>query len=147
MADHSSFYETRDGAVRKHRDTPGHMMDLENATSVYHSDCYYTRVTAEAALIHMAPTIQGNTASASNNNNDLVAPVICRSTKFNWQKLANTIPHLNTNAVHYRKRHLFGNQNVTRPRPDIRPLDLPTPVAHRTRRRLHTAQQLGQPNL
>ena len=74
----------------------------------------------------MAPTIQGNTATASNNNNDLVAPVICRSTKFNWQKLANTIPHLNTNAVHYRKR---------------------TPVAHRTRRRLHTAQQLGKPNL
>ena len=76
MADHSYSYETRDGAVRKHQDIPGHRMYLENATPVCHSDCYYTRVTAEAALIHLAPTVQRNTLSASNNNNDLVAPVI-----------------------------------------------------------------------
>ena len=33
----------------------GHFIDLRNPTQVYYSDCYHTRVTVEAALIHMAP--------------------------------------------------------------------------------------------
>ena len=70
-------------AVHKHNALPGHVMDLQNPTAVFKSDCKSTRVTVEGALMHVAPTISHNTASASINSNDLVAPPICKSTKFN----------------------------------------------------------------
>ena len=91
-------------------------MDLKNPTQVFHSDCYNTRVTVEAALIHAAPTVKNNTASTSVEHNDIVAPVICRSTKFNWKKLSECIPQMNKRAVPYYKRKLFGDQaTITRP--------------------------------
>ena len=139
MEEHSRDpYETTGGAMHRHNAIPGHVMDLRNPTQVYSSDCYYTRVTVEAALIHIAPTIQHNTASASNNSNDLVAPVICRSTRFDWQKLANCIPSLNIEAVQRSKRHLFGNHDVVRPPANQRSQAAPTPLAHRTRSRLQS---------
>ena len=45
------------GAVFKHNALPGHLIDLLNPTEVFKSDCYYTRVTVEAALIQVASTI------------------------------------------------------------------------------------------
>ena len=58
MADHSRDPSlTTDGAVHRHNAIRGHGIDLRNHTQVYHSDCYSTRVTVEAALIHMAPTV------------------------------------------------------------------------------------------
>ena len=139
MSEHSRDpYETTGGAVHRHNAIPGHVMDLMNPTQLYHSDCYSTRVTVEAALIHMAPTVQYNTASSSNNSNDLVAPIICRSTRFDWKKLSNCIPHLNEQAIHRSKRHLFRNQDIVRAPAHLRSQAAPTPPAHRTRSRLQS---------
>ena len=74
------------GAITYHNSNLGHRMDTENPTQVFFSDCNYTRSTVEAALMHAAPTIQFNTVSASNHNEELVAPMICLSTKLNWEK-------------------------------------------------------------
>ena len=126
------------GAVRRHNSKPGHHMDLNNPTQVFHSDCKNTRVTVEAALIHAAPTVQNNTASASVDNNDLVAPTICRSTKFNWEKISNCIPQLNKRAVPRYKRHLFGTQAISRPPRAMRSDSTGTPIAHSTRSRIST---------
>ena len=128
------------GAIRRHNSLQGHLMDLNNPTQVFRSDCINTRVTVEAALIHSAPTVQGNTASASNDSNDLVAPIICRATKFNWEKLANCIPLLKEDAIPYQIRNLFGNDIVRAPE-DTRTQPLLTPVAHRTRARMSEVMQ------
>ncbi|CAL4242810.1 unnamed protein product [Meganyctiphanes norvegica] len=111
-------------------------MDTMNPTVVFKSDCYYTRVTVEAALIHVAPTIPQNTATTSVQHNELVAPMICRATRFNWQELANCIPSLNKNVIHQHKRQLFGNQQIVRPPASERSQTPDTPIALRTRRRL-----------
>ena len=123
------------GAVHKHNDLAGHVMDLRNPTRVYNSDCYYTRVTVEAALIHAAPTVPNNTASASIDSNDLVAPVICRAVKFNWEKLANCIPQMKKDAITKRKKHLFGDNPIRRAPPHLRTRPQAPPVAHSTRSR------------
>ena len=122
-------------------DKPGNMYltewrkpDLKNPTKVYSSDCYYTRVTVESALIHEAPTIQSNTATSSNNSNILVAPVICKATKLNWQNLANCIPQMDQKAIPPHKRSLFGSHiPIIRPSPETSSQPLGTPVAARTR--------------
>ena len=121
------------GAVCRHDCNPGHRMDLRNPTQVFFSDCKNTRVTAEAALIHAAPTVQNNTASASVDSNDLVGPTICRSIKFNWEKLSNCIPQLNKRAIPKYKRHLFGTQAVTRPPREMRSDSNGIPIAHSLR--------------
>ena len=118
------------GAFERHNALPGHTMDLENPTQVFHSDCKTTRCTVEAALIHVAPTVTHNTASASIDNNDMVAPVICRATRFIWNKLADTIPQLSTQAIPRHRKLLFGGE-VIRPPHNVRSLPLPSPVAIR----------------
>ena len=136
MAEHVTANPLIFGAIRRHDSNPGHRMDLRNPTQVFHSDCKNTRITVEAALIHAAPTIQNNTASASVDSNELVAPIICRSTKFNWDKLSQCIPRLNKEAVARYKRHLFNDHaNVTRPPRDLRTDVVGTPIAHSTRSR------------
>ena len=129
--------------MHRHNAISENVMDIRNPISVYHSDCYITRVTVEATLIHVAFTVQSNTASASIASNDLVAPIICRSTKFDWEKLANSIPSLNKDAVHHRKRHLFGNQDITRPPASQRSQAPDTPVGFRTRSRLQSRSQIA----
>ena len=84
------------GALNRHNELPGHTLDLKNPTQIFYSDCKTTRCTVEAALIHVTPTVTRNTASASIDNNDIVAPVICRATRFIWKKLAENIPQLPT---------------------------------------------------
>ena len=124
------------GAIRRHDSNPGHRMDLRNPTQVFHSDCKTIRVTVEAALIHAAPTIQNNTASSSVDSNELVAPIICRSTKFNWNKLHKCIPRLNKRAIPKYKRHLFDDHSsVIRPPREMRTDAIGTPIAHSTRSR------------
>ena len=137
MGQHSRdpSYDSSVGAITTHNKLAGHVMDLMNPTRVYNSDCYYTRVTVEAALIHVAPTIPHNTASASIASNDLVAPVICRATRFNWEKLSNCIPKLNEASIPRYKRQLFGDQPVVRAPISMRSQAPPTPVAHHTRLR------------
>ena len=126
----------QEGAISEHNRQRGHCMDLQNPTSVLRSNDYYTRVTVEAALLHVAPTIPHNTATASIANNDIVAPLICKATRFNWRSLSECIPHLNKNAVHKHKRALFGHSTTVRP-PAIPSSLIPgTPVSHRTRNRL-----------
>ena len=73
-----------EGAIYKHNNLRGHAMDLQNPTKVFQSDCSFTRETVEAALMFIAPTIKNNTASASTNSNQMVASMICKSTKFDW---------------------------------------------------------------
>ena len=124
-------YGTALGAIHHHNALNGHQMDLCNPTQVFYSDCKSTRCTVEAALIHTAPTIPHNTASASIADNDLVAPVICRATRFNWNKLSECIPNLDNRIIHRSKKHLFGIERISRP-----PLPVPnTPIAMRTRAR------------
>ena len=142
MATHMNGNPTVLGAVRRHNSNPGHHMDLKNPTQVFHSDCYNTRVTVEAALIHAAPTVKNNTASTSVEHNDIVAPVICRSTKFNWKKLSGCIPQMNKRAVPYYKRKLFGDQaTITRPPRPLRSDAIGTPIAHSTRSRRRRSSQ------
>ena len=92
---------------------------------------YIYKCTVEAALIHEAPTITYNTASASIAGNDLVAPVICRSTRLNWKKLAESVPKLNKRAIHKYRRHLFGY--AVHRAPHLRSQESLTPIARRTR--------------
>merc|ERR1712121_420797 len=131
MATHINGNPTVLGAVRRHNSNPRHHMDLKNPTQVFHSDCYNSRVTVEAALIHAAPTVKNNTASTSVEHNDIVAPVICRSTNFNWEKLSECIPQMNKRAVPYFKRKLFGGHaTITRPPRHLRSDATGTPIAH-----------------
>ena len=131
------------GAVTKHNKLDGHIMDLRNPTRVYSSDCHYTRVTVEAALIHAAPTIPHNKASASNDSNDLVAPVICRATKFNWNKLAHCMPSLNEDAIPRYKRPLFGPHPIVRPPVNMRS-QAPIPVVSYNTRLRSLARSIQQ---
>ena len=138
MREHSRCPQinAQEGAVSTHNSQRGHCMDLQNPTSVLRSDDYYTRVTVEAALLHLAPTIPDNTATASIANNDIVAPLICKATRLNWKSLSECIPNLDKNAVPKHKRALFGNATTIRPQ-TIPSSQLPgTPVSHRTRNRL-----------
>ena len=118
-----STYGTALGAIHHHNALSGHQMDLCNPTQVYY--------TIEAALIHTAPTIPHNTASASIADNDLVAPVICQATRFDWNKLSECIPNLDNRIIHRSKKHLFGSERIPRPPPPIPS----TPIAMRTRAR------------
>ena len=108
-------------------------MDLNNPTQVYHSDCLNTRETVEAALIYAAPTVKNNKASTSVSNNVLVAPTICRSTKFNWAQLSRCIPDLPLKAIPWHKQSLFGHQTIQRPPRHLRSDATGTPIAHATR--------------
>ena len=74
-------------------------MDLNNPTLIYRLDCYYTRVTLEAELIHITPTIAGNTATTCKDADTLVASVICRATKLNLQILSERIPNFKTDSI------------------------------------------------
>ena len=122
------------GAVYKHNKIPGHFMDLKNPTKVYSSDCYQTRVTIESALIHVAPTVQSNTSTSSNNSNILVASTICRSAKLNWENLARCIPQFDLKAVPPHKKSLYGSHvPLVRPPPETSSQPPGTPVAARTR--------------
>ena len=112
-------------------------MDLNNPTLVYRSDCYHTRVTVEAALIHIAPTIEGNTATACKDADNLVASAICRATKLNWHKLARSIPHLNKESIPKNRRKLFGN-NIFRAPEHLRSQPSGTPVSRRTRSQVNS---------
>ena len=132
-----------EGAITKHNRLDGHQIDLNNPTEVFKSDDYYTRVTVEAALIHSAPTIADNTATASVQNRELVEPVICRSAKFNWKKLSECIPSLKKEAIHHRKRRLFGNHEIVRAPSSQRSQPPATPVGHRTRRGLQLRASQG----
>ena len=105
------------GAVTGHNLIPGHVMDLENPSCIYRSDCKSTRITVEAALIHVAPTIQNNTASSIVEGSNLVAPLICKATRLNWKKLADSIPSLKEEAIPWHRKHLFGNSIVRAPEP------------------------------
>ena len=139
MLEHS---RCTDGAIHYHQNTnQGHLMDLQNPTDVFFSDCHHTRTTVEAALMHVAPTVEHNTASASNEHRELVASVICRSAKFDWMKLSTCIPHLNKSAIPYHRKHLFETQEE--PLPDPGSTEVTTQphleaihVSHRTRSRL-----------
>ena len=126
-------YDSQVGAVNRHNDLPGHSLDLENQTQVFHSDCKTTRCTVEAALIHVAPTVTRNTASARIDNNEMVAPVICRATRFIWKKLSDSIPSLSNKAIPQYHIHIFGTQEVVRSPPHLRSQPPPTPVSNRIR--------------
>ena len=119
-------------------------MDLKNPTLIYRSDCFHTRVTVEAALIHTAPTIDGNTATACVAANELVASAICRATKLNWQKLAESIPHFKKDAIPKNKRKHFGN-DILRPPPHLRSQPLGTPISGRTRSQVNSRSTLIAP--
>ena len=132
------------GAITNHNSNLGHRMDTENPTQVFFSDCNYTRSTVESALMHAAPTIQFNTVSASNHFDELVAPVICRSTKFNWENLSKCIPHMNKTSVPWYKRYLFGTQEMVGfSSPPLEALH----IAHRTRSRLQAGLSSEAPNV
>ena len=75
-------------------------------------NCYQTCVTVEAALIYVAETVQGNTATSNVDSRELVSPAICRATKLNWQKLAQCIPHFNKDAIPIHRRRLYGNEII-----------------------------------
>ena len=118
MLEHSrgpNYNSSSVGAMHTHSTSMGHEMDLDNPTNVFRSDCNYTRSAVEAALIHVAPTIQGNTATSSTRSDDLVAPVICRSVRFNWENLSNCIPHIDKRSIPRHKRRMFGNSDLIRP--------------------------------
>ena len=137
MTEHSNVpsSDSCNGAVHRHNTLRGHTMDLKNPTVVYKSDCYQTRVTVEAALICVAETVQGNTATSNVDSRELVSPAICRATKLNWQKLAQCIPHFNKDAIPIHRRRLYGNE-IIRPAEHLRSQPLGTPISGRTRRQL-----------
>ena len=139
MSEHSRApgSDSTNGAVHRHNNIRGHTMDLNNPTLVYRSDCYHTRVTVEAALIHIAPTIEGNTATACKDADNLVASAICRATKLNWHKLARSIPHLNKESIPKNRRKLFGN-NIFRAPEHLRSQPSGTPVSRRTRSQVNS---------
>ena len=137
MTEHSNVpsSDSCNRAVHKHNTLRGHTMDLKKPTVVYKSDCYHTRVTVEAALIYVAETVQGNTATSSVDSKELVSSTICRASKLNWQKLAQCIPHLNKKAIPIHRRRLYGNE-IIRPAEHLRSQPPGTPVSGRTRRQL-----------
>ena len=137
MAEHSNVpsSDSCNGAVHSHNALRDHTMDLKNPTLVFASDCYQTRVTVEAALISVAPTIQGNSATTCVDSHELVSSAICRATKLNWHKLAQCIPHFNKEAIPTYIRRSFG-QDIIRPAQHLRTQAPGTPVARRTRRQL-----------
>ena len=139
MGEHSrdAVNDSQYSAVHKHNALPGHIMDLRNPTPVFKSDCKTTRTTVEAALLHVAPTIPNNTSSASNDSNNLVAPLICRSTRFNWKKLSESVPHLNRDAIPIYRRKLFGGE-ILRPHTSQRSQAPPTPISRRLRSRTNS---------
>ena len=134
MGEHSRapVSDSINGAVHKHNNLPNHTMDLNNPTLIYRSDCYYSRVTVEAALIHVAPTVAGNTATACVEADNLVASAICRATKLNWHKLSTSIPHFSRNSIPKNKRHHFGNDILRAPE-HLRSQPIGTPIARRLR--------------
>ena len=101
------------------------------------------KLTVEAALIHSAPTVKNNTASTSVSNNELVAPIICKSTRFNWTQLSRCVPDLPLKAVPWYKRRFFGNPVIHRPPRHLRSDATGTPVAHSTRSRRRPRSSLG----
>ena len=120
------------GALKRHNLLPEHTMDLENPNQVFHSDCRTTRCTVKAALIHVARTVTRNPATASIDNNDMVAPVIYRATRFIWNKLADTIPQVSKQAILHDRKLLFGGAFI-RPPKIVRSHPLPSPVTSRLR--------------
>ena len=76
-------------------------------------------------------------ASTSIDSNDLVAPVICLSTRFDWETLANCIPHLKEDANTRHKKHLFGDNPIVRASPHLITRPQPPPVVYSTRSRTH----------
>ena len=66
------------------------------------------------------------------DNNDMVAPVICRDTRFSWKKLADTIPQLSKQSILRLLKHMFGREAI-RPPNQLRSQPLPPPVSSRTR--------------
>ena len=138
MLEHSrgpNYNSPSDGAMHTHSSSMGHEMDLDNPTNVFRSDCNYTRSAVEAALIHVAPTIQGNTATSSTRSDDLVAPVICRSVRFNWENLSNCIPHIDKRSIPRHKRRMFGNGDLIRPESSNISSRRGSPVSSRLRSR------------
>ena len=112
-----------------------HHLDFKKPTVVYKSDCYQTHVTVEAALICVAETVQGNTATSSVDSKELVSSAICKASKLNWQKLGQCISHLNKKAIPVHRRRVYGNE-IIRPAEHLRSQPLGTPVSGRTRRQL-----------
>ena len=143
MGEHSrdAVDDSQYSAVHRHNALPGHTMDLRNPNPVFNSDCRSTRTTVEAALIHVAPTVLNNTASASIDSNHLVAPLICRATRFDWKKLSEIMPQLTKDAIPRYKRSLFGGE-ISRPPPSMRSQPPLTPVSRRTRSQTSTAPQV-----
>ena len=139
MGEHSRspVSDSTTGAVHTHNKLQGHTMDLNNPTLVYRSDCYYTRVTVEAALIHIAPTIDGNTATTCKDADNLVASAICRATKLNWQKLSESIPHFKKESIPRNKRRLFG-YDILRAPEHLRSQPMTQPVSARTRSQVNS---------
>ena len=108
-----------EGAINRHNNLRGHAMDLQNPTKVFKSDCSFTRETVESALMFVAPSIKNNTASSSTHSNEMVASMICKSTKFDWKKLSTCIPHLNEKAIPPNRKHLFGNPDTSTQASDV----------------------------
>ena len=80
MSEHSRgpYVDVPTGAIHEHqKSNPGHHLNLQSPTEVFHSDCNYTRSTVESALMYVAPTLNKNTASSSTEHNEQVAPSIC----------------------------------------------------------------------
>ena len=76
----------------------------------------------------------------------LVAPAICRSTKFNWEKLSECIPQMNKLSAPWYKRKLFRTQPqevVDSHSPQVEALH----VSHRTRSRLQPRLSTEPPNV
>ena len=146
MGEHSRspVSDSTNGAVHNHNKLPGHTMDLNNPTLIYRSDCYYTRVTVEAALIHIAPTIDGNTATTSKEADTLVASAICRATKLNWQKLSDSIPHFKKDSIPRNKRRLFGNDILRAPE-HLRSQPMSEPISARTRSQVNSRSNPQEP--
>ena len=95
-------------------------------------------------MMYVAPKIQYNTVTASNVYDELVAPAICRSTKFDWEKLSKCIPQLNKKSVPRYKRKYFGIQEVVNsPSPPLEALH----VSHRTRSRQQARHSTAPPNV
>ena len=150
MSEHSrgpNYNSGSDGAMVKHSSTHGHTMsmDLENPVKVFKSDCSHTRSTVEAALIHVAPTVECNTATSSTRSDDLVAPVICRSTNFNWKVLSKCLPHIDNRLIPKFRRHLFRGQEIVRPPASLMSPQV-EPIAHRTRGRELPVPPTDPPN-
>ena len=98
----------------------------------------------EAALIHIAPTIDGNTATTSKEADTLVASAICRATKLNWQKLSDSIPHFKKDSIPRNKRRLFGNDILRAPE-HLRSQPMSEPISARTRSQVNSRSNPQEP--